>query len=227
VAGVVTALWAVLASLVAARTVNALATLGAEADEDRRTAADVERRIAGRVLLEQAAAMGEARAPDITTDRLARVAKDAENYLRPAHPRSLGVLLLAACFASPVADRIDVATEGLETTLDTATERCVVDAVAGIALILASTSPHCTVRVRGASTSTDWQVTLLAETHLQHGDKPNAVIPRRLRIGLAAASVEVTARSVPGGGLRVVLRPTRGQGWQELAIDAPSRPTQG
>jgi hypothetical protein len=214
VAGIVALVWAALASLFAARIVNALRSLGAEADADRRIAAHLERRTAAPVLLQQAEAMGEAAGAGVTRlvgDRLALAAKEAEDYLRPPRPDSLGVVMQRVLASSAITDRIDASVGDLTVALETPSAQRVAEAVSEIATILGNSSPGSTVRVRGASSAMHWQVSLFVDAPIPTNDQMRSVLPRQVTAELAELAIDLTVLPVLDGGLRVQLRPVRSQ----------------
>jgi hypothetical protein len=212
VSGVVSALFVVLASLVAAWLVSSLTEFGTQADVDRRRAGAVERRSAAPLLFRQASVISDAATSSASNrfaDRLSVIARQAEDYLQPPRRCLLSVGLHARLGVLPdMGDRLDMDTTHLDCALDPTTARQVVDAVTEIASRLLHGDLAGRVSVRGVGAATQWQLTLLAEfDDGQQAEELAPVVWQRLRAELAATGIELSSQAMPGGDRYVTLRP--------------------
>ena len=228
VSGVVSALFVVMGSLVAARLVSSLTDFGAQADADLQRVADVERGAAARLLFRQASVISDAAnatESDRFADRLSAIARQAEDYLRPPRVCALSVGLQSTLDALlDGGDRLDLDTTHLDCDLDPETVGRVVEVVTNIASVLLRADLASRVSVRAVGGSTQWQLTLLLEVNdVQAAQAFPAPVWQRWCAELEAVKVAVTIRAMPGGGCYVELRPVGSQARQGTAIDTPGR----
>jgi hypothetical protein len=205
--GAVTTLWAGLGSLVAARIVGILTTLGLEADGDRRRAVILERGAVARLLLGQSIAVDERLRERGDVPSLSHTsAASAEARAWPEHgdSESLGALIRATCENTRRARGVDLQTDQLDAVDPSDSGRAAARAVPELVVALLHAGAAAPLRVRGAASTLGWQITLFGT-----GSRPPELDQAlaQFRGLLAHHRVMLDCRSLPGGDVQLVLRP--------------------
>jgi hypothetical protein len=220
--GVMVGLYALSGCLLVAELVRAWLEFGTRADADRLVAAELERRIASRLLDRQVTLMREVADATASGRRspgaLVELVDDAESYLYPTRSRgNLRAVLDAALErVSSSGCALDVALDCLDADLPMACAEAVTAALTEILSVLTREARPAPVSVRATGDSDAWQVSVLGDGEPMV-DRRGATVPPGLDAALfeevwarlRQAGVTLDSRALPGGGLHVLLYPAR------------------